>query len=80
MYGDKLIRRKIIKKKKENVRNKWITWPLMWLNRSVVTINATLQLLDIYIDRDVCTKCYGAHIWNEINAFINIVFLLICEY
>ena len=49
MYGDKLIRRKIIKKKKENVRNKWITWPLMWLNRSVVTINATLQLLYIYI-------------------------------
>ena len=49
MYGDKLIRRKIIKKKRENVRNKWITWPLMWLNRSVVTINATLQLLDIYI-------------------------------
>ena len=49
MYGDKLIRRKIIKKKKENVRSKWITWPLMWLNRSVVTINATLQLLDIYI-------------------------------
>ena len=23
-------------------------WPLMWLNRNVVTINATLQLLDIY--------------------------------
>ena len=49
MYGDKLIRRKIIKKKRENVRNKWIIWPLMWLNRSVVTTNTTLQLLDIYI-------------------------------
>ena len=23
-------------------------WPLMWLNRNVVTINATLQFLDIY--------------------------------
>ena len=23
-------------------------WSLMWLNRSLVTINATLQLLDIY--------------------------------
>ena len=34
----------------------------------------------IYIDIDVCAKCYGAHIWNEKNAFINIVFLLICEY
>ena len=44
MYGDKLIRRKIIKKKRENVRNKWITWPLMWLNRSVAIINVTLQL------------------------------------
>ena len=25
-----------------------MTWALMWLNRSVATINATLQLLDIY--------------------------------
>ena len=25
-----------------------MTWMLMWLNKSVVTINATLQLLDIY--------------------------------
>ena len=24
-------------------------WLLMWLNRSVTTINATLQLLNIYI-------------------------------
>ena len=24
-------------------------WLLMWLNRSIVTINATFQLLDIYI-------------------------------
>ena len=24
-------------------------WPLMWLNRSIVTINATLQLIYIYI-------------------------------
>ena len=24
-------------------------WLLIWLNRSVATINATLQLLDIYI-------------------------------
>ena len=54
----------------------------MWLNWSITTINAMIQLLDIYIDIDidVCAKCYGAHIWNEINAFINIVFLLICEY
>ena len=25
-----------------------MTWSLMWLNRSVATLNATLQLLDIY--------------------------------
>ena len=25
-----------------------MTWMLMWLNQSVVTINTTLQLLDIY--------------------------------
>ena len=25
-----------------------MTWMLMWLNKSVATINATLQLLDIY--------------------------------
>ena len=29
-------------------RNKIMTWALIWLNRSVATINATLQLLDIY--------------------------------
>ena len=27
-----------------------ITWQLMWLNGSVATLNAMLQLLDIYID------------------------------
>ena len=25
-----------------------ISWPLMWLNWSIVTINATLQLLEMY--------------------------------
>ena len=30
------------------VGNKWVMWPLMWLNLSVATMNATLQLLDIY--------------------------------
>ena len=25
-----------------------MTWRMRWLNRSVATINATLQLLDIY--------------------------------
>ena len=31
-------------------RIKIMTWMLMWLDRSVVTINATFQLLDIDID------------------------------
>ena len=34
-------------KKRENVENGWLIWPLMWLNKNVVTINATLQLLYI---------------------------------
>ena len=29
-------------------RKKIMTWILMWLNWSVVTLNTTLQLLDIY--------------------------------
>ena len=37
-----------------------MTWSLMWLNRNVVTINTTFQLLDIYI-----------YIYNElINVFM----------
>ena len=32
------------------VENKQVIWPLTWLNKSVATLNATLQLLDIYID------------------------------
>ena len=34
-------------KKRENVGNGWLIRPLMWLNKNVVTINATLQLLYI---------------------------------
>ena len=34
-------------KKRENVENGWLIWPLMWLNKNVVTINDTLQLLYI---------------------------------
>ena len=71
----------MLKKITGKLKSKMImTWTLIQLNQSITTINATLQLLDIYIDIDVCAKCYGAHIWNEINAFINIVFLIICEY
>ena len=35
-------------------RKKIMTWTLMCLNWSVVIINATLQLLDIYIDLFNC--------------------------
>ena len=41
--------------KKFKVKNKYeknndvaMTWRMRWLNRSVATINATFQLLDIY--------------------------------
>ena len=37
-----------VKNKRVNVGNEWMMLLLMWLNRSVATINATLQLL--YID------------------------------
>ena len=48
-----------LKKGKENnkikrkiKKNKEMTWMMMWLNRSVATLIATLQLLDIYrLDR-----------------------------
>ena len=38
-----------------------MTWKMKWLNRSVATINATLQLLDIYrfiylTSKEVVTK------------------------
>ena len=33
------------KGRRENIGNWWIMW---WLNKSVVTINTTLQLLNIY--------------------------------
>ena len=52
MYNNKLtklIKRKRVKRERERVGSKWVTWLLMCLNRSVATINVILQLLDIYI-------------------------------
>ena len=73
-----MIRIKIIKEETESVGNKWMTWPLMWLNRSVVIINATLQLLYIYIyiydnnnyDFDVKVKHCGVvgFVYDVINC------------
>ena len=40
-------KKKKIKKRKKK-KNKKMTWTMMWLNRSVATLIATLQLLDIY--------------------------------
>ena len=46
-----ICKRKEKKKKKKKKRKlvRSMMWPLMWLNKSVATINATLQFLDIYI-------------------------------
>ena len=46
---------KINKKKKklkirERVGNMWMMGPLMWFNKSVATINVTIQLIDIVVD------------------------------
>ena len=46
--------KKRIKNKIENVENWWMTWSLMWLNRSVAIINITLQFLDVC----VCVSIY----------------------
>ena len=35
------------KPKKEKKEKEIVTWPMMWLNRSITTIIATFQLLDI---------------------------------
>ena len=41
--------RKLILNCRTNSRKRMVmTWQLMWLNLSVVTLNATLQLLEIY--------------------------------
>jgi len=42
-----ICKRKEKKKKKRKLMGP-MTWPLMWLNLSVVSINATLHLLHIY--------------------------------
>ena len=42
----------INKKKKElkrNVENWWMVWSLIWLNKSIATINVMFQLLYIYM-------------------------------
>ena len=43
-------------KKRENVENGWLIWSLMWLNKNVVTINATLQLL--YINKYIIYQSF----------------------
>ena len=43
-------------KKRENVENGWLIWPLMWLNKNVVTINDTLQLL--YINKYIIDQSF----------------------
>ena len=37
------------KKQRERVENMWMMWLLKWFNRSVVTINAAFQLLNILL-------------------------------
>ena len=41
-------KKKHFEKRKEDVENKSMMWPLMWLNRSIATKSNTLQLLDKY--------------------------------
>ena len=36
-------------RERERDGNKWMIWLLMWLNKSITTINTTLQFIYIYI-------------------------------
>ena len=55
------------KQRKENIENQqMIMWLLMQLNNSVVTINATLQFLDIY-------RCIKKLMEHKLNLFPNIL-------
>ena len=64
---------------RENVRNGWIMWPLMQLNKSVVIINATLQLLEIYkLVVDPCKM--WEHIINlRYDIMYNLFFKFYCR-
>ena len=39
-------------RERERDGNKWMIWLLMWLNKSITTINTTLQFIYIYIYRE----------------------------
>ena len=45
-------KRELKKKKKKNVRNGLMMQSLMWLNKSVSTINVMFQILAINIDNE----------------------------
>ena len=49
VIGKMLICKRKKKKKKKRKLVGSITWPLMWLNKSVAAINTTFPFLDIYI-------------------------------
>ena len=56
MYNNKLrklIKRKRVKRERERVGSKWLTWLLMCLNRSVATICYVSAFRYIYIYIDV---------------------------
>ena len=48
VIGKMLICKRKKKKKKKRKLVGSITWPLMWLNKSVAAINTTFPFLDIY--------------------------------
>ena len=68
-------KKKIIKNTRKNVENEWITWSLMWLNKSVARINDTLLLLCVYIYIDYILYSFGFHLFlldlYLINMFNN---------
>ena len=54
--------RKLIKFVNQKKKKKIVTWPMIWLNRSVATIIVTLQLLDIYRYIDIDNKLFVLYI------------------
>ena len=56
-------------RERENVENRWMMWLLIWLNRSVVIINATFQFIHS-LKRDYHDNQNSYQTYSEYLGFI----------
>ena len=73
---------KIRKKKGKKKTNKVMTWMITWLNRSVATLIATFQLLDIhrYIYSSffpVCLMCKVVNLAESVSLYVTYYMIVI---